>query len=67
MGHLAIVGNGVCFDPGGISIKPSVRMEEMKMDKTGACTAIAANAPRGATGVGHATPVALVLPGARAG
>ncbi len=40
--HLAIVGKGVCFDSGGISIKPSDRMEEMKMDKTGACTVIAA-------------------------
>jgi len=42
--HLAIVGKGVCFDTGGISIKPSERMEEMKSDKTGACTVIAAMA-----------------------
>ena len=40
--RLAIIGKGVCFDSGGISIKPSDRMEEMKMDKTGACTVIAA-------------------------
>ena len=40
--HLALIGKGVCFDTGGISIKPSDRMEEMKMDKTGACTVIAA-------------------------
>jgi leucyl aminopeptidase len=40
--HLAIIGKGVCFDSGGISIKPSDRMEEMKLDKTGACTVIAA-------------------------
>jgi leucyl aminopeptidase len=40
--HLAIVGKGVCFDSGGISIKPGDRMDEMKMDKTGACTVIAA-------------------------
>ncbi len=40
--HLALVGKGVCFDSGGISIKPSAQMEEMKMDKTGACTVIAA-------------------------
>ena len=40
--HLAIVGKGVCFDSGGLSIKPSDRMEEMKLDKTGACTVIAA-------------------------
>jgi leucyl aminopeptidase len=42
--HLALVGKGVCFDSGGISIKPSDRMEEMKMDKTGACTVLAAAA-----------------------
>jgi leucyl aminopeptidase len=40
--HLAMIGKGVCFDSGGISIKPADRMEEMKMDKTGACTVIAA-------------------------
>ncbi len=40
--HLAIVGKGVCFDSGGISIKPADRMEDMKMDKTGACTVISA-------------------------
>jgi leucyl aminopeptidase len=40
--HVALVGKGVCFDSGGISIKPSERMDEMKMDKTGACTVIAA-------------------------
>lgn len=39
---LAMVGKGVCFDSGGISIKSADRMEEMKMDKTGACTVIAA-------------------------
>jgi len=42
--HLALVGKGVCFDSGGISIKPADRMEEMKMDKTGACTVLAAAA-----------------------
>ncbi len=40
--RLALVGKGVCFDSGGISIKSADRMEEMKMDKTGACTVIAA-------------------------
>lgn len=39
---VALVGKGVCFDTGGISIKPADRMEEMKMDKTGACTVLAA-------------------------
>ena len=54
--HLAIVGKGVCFDSGGISIKPSDRMEEMKMDKTGACTVIAAAVDRRAARAGHAAP-----------
>jgi len=33
---LAIVGKGVCFDSGGISIKPAAGMEEMKGDMGGA-------------------------------
>lgn len=41
---LALLGKGVCFDSGGISIKPADRMEEMKMDKAGAATVIAAGA-----------------------
>jgi leucyl aminopeptidase len=40
--RLTLIGKGVCFDSGGISIKPANQMEEMKMDKTGACTVIAA-------------------------
>ena len=33
---LAFVGKGVCFDTGGISIKPSAGMEDMKGDMGGA-------------------------------
>jgi leucyl aminopeptidase len=33
---LALVGKGVCFDSGGISIKPAGGMEEMTMDMGGA-------------------------------
>jgi leucyl aminopeptidase len=40
--RLALVGKGVCFDSGGISIKPAERMDEMKTDKTGACTVLSA-------------------------
>ena len=39
---LALVGKGVTFDSGGISLKPGLRMEEMKHDMTGAATRIAA-------------------------
>jgi leucyl aminopeptidase len=33
---LAFVGKGVCFDTGGISIKPAASMEDMKGDMAGA-------------------------------
>jgi leucyl aminopeptidase len=36
----AIVGKGVTFDSGGISIKPASKMDEMKFDKSGACAVI---------------------------
>lgn len=39
---LCYVGKGVTFDSGGISIKPSMRMEEMKHDMTGAATLMGA-------------------------
>jgi len=34
---IALVGKGVTFDTGGISIKPAATMDEMKYDKCGAC------------------------------
>jgi leucyl aminopeptidase len=33
---VAVVGKGITFDSGGISIKPSLHMQEMKFDKSGA-------------------------------
>ncbi len=39
---VAFVGKGVCFDTGGISIKPSGGMEEMKWDMAGAGAVIGA-------------------------
>ena len=35
------VGKAVTFDTGGISIKPSEKMDEMKFDKCGGCTVLA--------------------------
>ena len=58
--HVALVGKGVCFDSGGISIKPSERMEEMKMDKTGACTVLGAAATVARLAPG--TPLLVVAP-----
>jgi leucyl aminopeptidase len=37
---VAIVGKGVTFDTGGVSIKPAAGMEEMKTDMAGAATAL---------------------------
>jgi leucyl aminopeptidase len=39
---VAIVGKGITFDTGGISIKPSDGMEKMKYDMAGGATAIGA-------------------------
>jgi len=40
--HLGMVGKGVTFDSGGISIKPAENMEAMKGDMAGAAATIAA-------------------------
>ena len=39
---LALVGKGVTFDSGGISIKPAERMEDMKYDMSGAAAVLGA-------------------------
>ena len=39
---LGLVGKGVTFDSGGISIKPSAGMQEMKMDMSGAAAVLEA-------------------------
>ena len=40
--HVAIVGKGITFDSGGLSLKPPAGMVGMKYDMTGAATALAA-------------------------
>lgn len=37
---IAIIGKGITFDTGGISIKPSEKMEEMKTDMAGAAAVL---------------------------
>ncbi len=37
---VAVVGKGITFDSGGISIKPALNMAEMKFDKSGACAVL---------------------------
>ncbi|MTV26536.1 leucyl aminopeptidase [Nitriliruptoraceae bacterium ZYF776] len=38
--HIALVGKGITFDTGGLSLKPSGSMETMKMDMAGAATVL---------------------------
>ena len=52
--HLAFVGKAVTFDTGGISIKPSAKMQEMKFDMSGGAAVIEAMAAIAELGrVGH--------------
>lgn len=39
--HLALVGKGITFDSGGLSLKPATSMVGMKYDMTGAATVLA--------------------------
>ncbi|MFH1762249.1 MAG: leucyl aminopeptidase [bacterium] len=38
--HLVLVGKGICFDTGGISLKPASEMWEMKTDMSGAASVL---------------------------
>jgi len=42
MAHIALVGKGVTFDAGGLSIKPADSMTTMKTDMTGAAVVLSA-------------------------
>ena len=69
-GTVVIVGKGVTFDAGGISLKPSAGMAEMKMDMSGAAAVIgtmqaAARLKLGVHLVGL-VPATENLPGGRA-
>ena len=59
---IALVGKGITFDTGGISIKPAAQMDEMKWDKMGACAVL--GDPRGRQPARPAGPPAR-LPAAR--
>ena len=41
-GHLALVGKGITFDSGGLSLKPGTSMQTMKLDMAGAAAIVAA-------------------------
>jgi leucyl aminopeptidase len=58
--HLGIVGKGVTFDSGGLSIKPAEGMEKMKYDMAGAAAAL--GAMRAIAQLKPAIPVTAVIP-----
>ncbi len=51
MAHVALVGKGVTFDSGGLSIKPADAMTQMKTDMSGAAVVMAALAAVARLGV----------------
>ncbi len=67
---LALIGKGITFDSGGISIKPSESMELMKMDMAGAAAVLAAISViaklKPAINVVAATPLTENLPSGKA-
>ena len=64
---IALVGKGITFDTGGISIKPAKGMEEMKGDMSGAAAVLAAAEGLGRLAFGRrvvvAVPAAENMPG----
>jgi leucyl aminopeptidase len=58
--RLAIVGKGVCFDSGGLSLKPGEGMGDMKHDKSGAAAVVAA--ARTVARLAPDTPLMAVAP-----
>ena len=58
--HLGLVGKGITFDSGGISIKPSDGMEKMKYDMAGGAAMIAAM--RAIAQLKPAVPVTALIP-----
>lgn len=39
---VAFVGKGVCFDSGGLNLKPTTGIKDMHLDKHGACSVFSA-------------------------
>lgn len=68
--HIALVGKGVTFDSGGLSLKPPASMEKMKDDMAGAAAVIAAMEAiaklQPKVAVSAYIPAAENLPGGRA-
>src|SRR5690606_23245058 len=59
--HVVLVGKGITYDTGGISIKPRESMVAMKTDMTGAAVVLAAVLGAAASGVRHRVTALLPL------
>src|SRR5690606_27454648 len=60
--RLTVVGKGVCFDTGGLDIKPSASMLLMKKDMGGAATALGLLKMLALTGAADRMRIRLLLP-----
>src|SRR5208283_2795580 len=58
--HLALIGKGVTFDTGGVSIKPADGMEKMKYDMSGGAAVL--GAMRAISKLKPAIPVTAFVP-----
>ncbi|ROS23090.1 leucyl aminopeptidase [Cellulomonas sp. PhB150] len=59
--HVVLVGKGITFDTGGLSIKPREAMVPMKTDMTGAAVALAAVLGAAEAGVPHRVTAVMPL------
>ncbi|NTW41013.1 MAG: leucyl aminopeptidase family protein, partial [Cellulomonadaceae bacterium] len=59
--HVVVVGKGITYDTGGLSIKPREAMVPMKTDMTGAAVALATVLGAAAAGVRHRVTAVLPL------
>ena len=59
--HVVLVGKGITYDTGGLSIKPREAMVAMKTDMAGAAVALAVVLGAGAAGVRHRVTAVLPL------
>jgi leucyl aminopeptidase len=59
--HIVLLGKGITFDTGGVSLKPRESMASMKADMAGSAAVLAAVAAAGAAGVRHRVTALLAL------
>jgi leucyl aminopeptidase len=59
--HIVLLGKGITFDTGGVSLKPRESMASMKADMAGSAAVLAAIAAAGAAGVRHRVTALLAL------